>query len=920
MAVLPPPPLPRLLAAGLTSFLFLCASTPAAELVVNGSFEQVVHDFPAGWSPSDNTGRIAYALDPGIDGERSLGLEILSAGHTAEVFQQNLTLEPGRRYTLIFKARGTDIPGGILKVKIGHKPGVQLHLDAAIPVTPEWRESRLEFTTREGAGAEPSTLAFSFGPAGRLWLDHVILQSDAPASAATEVPRFHPRLPPTTAKNLIPNASFEAGADGWLSLAKPLGYGGNVAGLYGDIVGNEAYDGARAYRLILGAGRSPESYFDCWPPQHVVQHRLLIANRGWIEVEPQRPYTLSAWMRADRPGTKAVLQLVFNGDAREPLQTLSHEVVLSDQWERHTFTVTAPHSSVFVAVGPDVSASPDVVTTFWADALQLEAGETASDFVAGDEVELGFNSGRYGNVFHAGEPVAFDVAARNDRATSAAITVTCRLTDYWDREVVAPSLSLTLPPRSTTKHHLPLDLPPGFYRAYFSWQDGQRRHERRATFAVIEPYAHQDSPFGLNHAPTTAEAARQLKQAGITWMRDWSVNWEWAEPQPGQLSFAPIDPHIERLRAEGLNILSLLPSNPSTNWASEAPESVPANVWHRLAYAPKDPELLYDFVEKASAHYRGSVQHWEFLNEPLWVPDFCLPRKGGYTVETYLKLLKGAAAAIKRGNPDAVVLGGLAIQSEMPFGDEFVKAGGFDYIDIFNLHPYAGKRRPESFIPDLERIRSVMDNYAARKPIWATEAAYYGIDEFPFLPWQPPVNHFAANLLLPSERHAGDFLIRFSTIMLAYGVEKFFWHEPLSGDANNGILDIENLFLGPGGLPRKSFTAVSALANVLGPSPVFAGRWLFPETVSDRSTRGIYGYTFASGSQSVLVAWAASDDGGPLPDRWTLLVPDGAVARDIVGGALPSGPVVLSESPVYIVSNTLTPGELARRSGLQTVP
>src|SRR5690606_36959422 len=113
---------------------------------------------------------------------------------------------------------------------------------------------------------------------------------------------------------------------------------------------------------------------------------------------------------------------------------------------------------------------------------------------------------------------------------------------------------------------------------------------------------------------------------------------------------------------------------------------------------------LFDFVGDAAARYRPDVQYWEFLNEPLWVPDFCLPRKGGYTVKDYIALLKGASAAIHRANPRAKVVGGLSIQSEMPFGDEFIKAGGLDYVDILNLHPYAGKRIPETFIPDLVRI------------------------------------------------------------------------------------------------------------------------------------------------------------------------------------------------------------------------
>ena len=189
-----------------------------------------------------------------------------------------------------------------------------------------------------------------------------------------------------------------------------------------------------------------------------------------------------------------------------------------------------------------------------------------------------------------------------------------------------------------------------------------------------------------------------------------------------------------------MNVLSLLPSQPSTSWASEAPDSVSNQSWYRQAYAPKDLKLLFDFIAKAAAHFKGSVAYWEFLNEPLWVPDFCLPRKGGYTIDTYIALLKGAAAAIRSANPGAKILGGLAIQPEIVFGDEFIKAGGLDYVDIFNLHPYPNKRVPETFIPNMERIRRLMDEYSVRKTIWATETSYWGVDEFPYLPWQPPAD------------------------------------------------------------------------------------------------------------------------------------------------------------------------------------
>ena len=918
------------LTLGLLS-LIVAFAAQGEELVVNGSLEQMVHNFPAGWERTEDlSGRVTatWAMEEGAESAKSLKIDCTAIAPSVaapdmspvHVMQRGIALAAGQNYTLSFKAKGTGIADKAFSVWMldTGKPAAPPVFQAMVAVTTAWQECRFEFTPNADIPRTNSLLRFALVSTGTLWLDDVSLRGGAGvATDTTTVPKFQNRLGRLATKNLVPNASFECGSDGWLSLGQRLGFGGNVAGLYGHVESGEGSQGPHAFRLTLGLGVTPESYFDCFPPQHVVQHRLLTANRGWIEVEPGRFYTLSASMRSDRPGTKAVLQFNFNGDAHKEVQPLAKEVMLTEEWQRYSYTVVAPEDGVYVAVGPDVRNDlASDTTTFWADAIQLEAGEEATPFAPRESVELGFNSGRYGNVFAAGVPAVIDVTAHNTTGAPVNLAIGIRLTDYWDRPLSPQNVSLVVPAGGRIVRPLPLDLPPGFYRAHASWTTEGCEHSRTMQLAVVEPYPHADSPFGLNHGPTTAEACRQIKLAGVTWVRDWAVNWEWAEPQSGKLSFAPIDPHIERLHAAGMNILSLLPSNPSTSWASEAPDSVPNKDWYRLAYAPKDPKLLFDFVGKAAAHYKGSVAYWEFLNEPLWVPDFCLPTKGGYTTETYIALLKGAAAAIRSADPGAKIIGGLAIQSEIVLGDEFIKAGGLDSVDIFNLHPYAGTRIPETFIRDMERIRRVMDENGVRKPIWATEAAYYGIDEYPYLPWQPPLNHFAANRLLKNEQQAGDYIVRFSTIMLAHGVEKIFWHEPVVDDANRGITDIENLFIGPGGLPRKPYVAVAALANVLGPTPVPGGTWQAPKEVSERSTDNVHGYTFACGDHSVLIAWATGTEEAKEAEDWALTMPADASAQNITGAPLEGRTVALSESPVFITSKTHTAGELIRQCGL----
>lgn len=915
----------------LLGFLSSVVTSTGQELVINGSFEKIVHNFPAGWGRTDDTtGRTVatWSIDEGPASPHALKIDCSSLPKAsnspsivpADVFQKGIALLPGRKYVLTFKAKGAPANAVAATVGIGDATnGTPSLFTAAVTLTDSWAPYRFEFITPGKSVNASSVLWFTLNSEGTLWVDEVSLAGSGENLQAQAVPpEFQPRLAPGSHRNLVPNGSFESGTDGWRSLGDSLSFGGSIAGLYGAVEAGGACEGRRAFKLTLGPGATPESYFDCWPPAHVSQQRLLTANRGWIRVEPGRPYTLSAYMRSEQPGIKGVLQFNFNGDARTEPQRVAKEFALTDKWQRISYTVIAPAASVYIAVGPDArGASPEEKITVWTDAIQLEAGDAATAFVAYHPVELGFASERYGDVFTAGAPVTINLSASNETEHPVDLTVALRLTDYWDQDFLRKNLALQVPSAGDTVQPVSLDLPPGFYRAHFTWVCEGREYARTMPLTVINPYAHHDSPFGLNHGPTTLEACRQINQAGVTWIRDWSVNWQWAEPEPGALSFKDIDPQIARVRAAGMNILGLLPSNPSTNWASGAPDSVPAQLWYRLAYAPKDPELLNAFVSKAAARYKGSVTYWEFLNEPLWVPDFCLPQKGGYTVATYLALLKGAAAAIRSANPEAKIIGGLAIQSEMPLGDEFIKAGGLDYVDILNLHPYPGTRTPESFIPDMERINQVMEEHGTRKRIWATETGYYGIDEFPYLPWQPPVDDFATNRLLKSEQQCGDYLIRYSTILLAYGVDKIFWHEPIAGEANNAIRDAENVFIGPGGVPKKGYAAISALANVLGESPVFHRKWPVSKEISGRSTANVHGYAFASGDHSVLVAWAVA--GPDAPADWQIGCPEGAQAQSIIGAPLRRRQVTLSESPVYITSSSLKPEELAAQCELSLV-
>ncbi|MCC6487159.1 MAG: hypothetical protein IT364_06635 [Candidatus Hydrogenedentes bacterium] len=724
-------------------------------------------------------------------------------------------------------------------------------------------------------------------------------------SHASEHPRFEPRIEAGACKNLLRNASFECGDDAWSTLGAPTGWGGDLSGLYGRVASGNAWGGTNCLVIELGPGKTPQTCFDVWVPARVTQHAPLAANVGWMAVPRGQPLTLSAYLRSSVPGTKARFLFRFAGDALGRVQETASEVVVTTEWQRYSITQVALDEDVCIAVGPDMTSMPSVDAVFRIDAVQLETGLEATGFETREPLELGFSTSRYGNVYEAGEPSILTVYAHNRGDEEAITSLNLEWEDYFGAPLEPQTLSIRVPAGARVEEAWTLPVPGnGLYRARITWSAGGIEHSRPLKFAVIETYQHDDSPFGLNHPATTTRMSELLSRAGLRWVRNWSVNWQWVEPEPGKVSWDLPDTQLEFAATTGLKTLVVFP-NPSTNWASTARDSVSGALWHRMAYAPKEPGLLFEFIGAATKRYSDKCNYWEFLNEPLWVPDFCLPQSAGYTVPDYVSVLEGASKAIRAADPDGRIIAGLSIDPKSPLGDEFIAAGGLQWCDILNLHPYGGLTIPEDFIKDLERIQNLMDANGGPKPIWATETGYYAVDDKPWMPWVVPEGHFSAGLLLQSERVAAEYLVRHAVIHLAHGVEKLFYHEPLDGPVNIGRLDIENPFLSEEGVPKKTFVALSALANRLGPAPRYVCPASFPNAAA-QSGASLVGYAFQCEAKAVLVLWSP----GREVSLEGIVLEQGVIALDVVGNAL-SGMLVLTDSPLYLVSNSLTAKELA---------
>lgn len=824
-------------------------------------------------------------------------------------------IEPRTWYRVRVSLKGHGIPSGraILALRVADEHALML----SVQVDGTWTEVDKIFYVENASGTGIFTI--DGGSVGTLYVRDVSMQRiDEP------VFEYEHTLPHTDAKNLVPNASFEAGPTGWLTLSERTSWGPGLSGLYATLVEGDAAHGRRSMRIDLGPGISELTTFNMFPVEAKVQHRPLLANVGWIPVEPGRPYTLSAIMKSSVTGVPVTLLVryaspmgghwdIANDTYKVyPFPAYPRYQHLTTDWKRYSFTMVPKEPYAFVAVGADMSSMPDTVASVWVDAVQFESGQLVTPFGLRAPVEVGAHTDVFGNVFDRGADTTLHLTASNGGDSGATVNAQVRVLDFFDTPVSEHDLTLRLDAESGTSQSIDLGLEQtGYYTIQVAWS-GDVNTSTKLRAAVIDPYTDRDAIFGINHAPPTDLLCEQLRRIGHVWARDWSVNWQHLEPEPGKLSFGILDPHVKRVLDTGMQLMCQLPTFPSSDWASEAPQEAEqrwqphSRIWWRMAYAPKDMEAFAQFVGTVVNRYKDRVHAWEYLNEPLGhyitLPTGA-PSFANYTVDDYIRLLKVQYEAAKAADPRALMIGGLGAE---PLSlKEFIEKDGLDYVDVANIHIYPGHRRPEYFIEGMKDIQRWMSAKGRIKSMWMTECAYSASDTLPYQPyalgpmeWQPE--------LLRDEKELAAYSVRFITIMLAHGVEKIFYHYggASAADVNDGIEILQSPLLAHAGTPRKLYPAHNVLAHVLGSEPQAAGEL---DWAGDGIVNRPFAYSFATDAGAVAVVWAVSDDGNT---PFTLQLPEGAAARNIMGNPIDEAEIGIGETPIYLVSDSLTAEEL----------
>jgi hypothetical protein len=202
------------------------------------------------------------------------------------------------------------------------------------------------------------------------------------------------------------------------------------------------------------------------------------------------------------------------------------------------------------------------------------------------------------------------------------------------------------------------------------------------------PAAAADAPFqfgvgvhvGQNRNPLPA-TERALAQTGVSTFRD-EVFWHRIETKPGVLLFPDslkdLDQLVTDAQKQGRRPLLILDyGNPlyDDGGLIRSPEGIAAYV---------------RYVRFVVRYFRGRVDQFEIWNE--WnigsggTQEQKLARYG--SPQEYAALLRAAYTAIKVENPSAVVIGGAFAGYDYAWIDTFGRAGGFNSLDGFSIHPY----------------------------------------------------------------------------------------------------------------------------------------------------------------------------------------------------------------------------------------
>ncbi len=351
--------------------------------------------------------------------------------------------------------------------------------------------------------------------------------------------------------------------------------------------------------------------------------------------------------------------------------------------------------------------------------------------------------------------------------------------------------------------------------------------------------------------PDDGGSGPTVRGAGATWTRV-GVSWAGTETSPGVYQWTSADKRVSTAIGQGYKVVLTVMSNPT--WAA-ATSCGPLYPQHVATYA--------NFMKEVVARYSAApynLRYFELGNEPdnadaaghAWIGG-CWGKGPGQAAgaggDKYAALLKSAYPAMKAANPNALVaIGGLAYDAWVDEGgpfdryflDDFLAAGGGNYIDVINFHFYEAFSYKWGWVVGKEQDlqRKVRAATGKTKPIMLTELGS---------PSTKPAG--SGDPSVYSEDLQARYVIKGFTHSLAGGIYPILWFQgvdrPSSSDGYAYGLLRSNL------TPKPGFTAYRTFVTELGDASLAA-------EVTNVG-KDIEAYRFAAGTKAKTVIWRETE-------------------------------------------------------------
>ncbi|MBI4979206.1 MAG: hypothetical protein HZC28_17120 [Spirochaetes bacterium] len=748
-----------LLAIFMTSGLF----AQSGNLIINGDFETVENDAPAGWiiAPygSKNT-VLTSAAEGDIRGKASAHLKHERA--SAETGTKAIVLITkakvngiiaGTEYRFRFAARAP-VKDQQLRVYYYTDTSISPHYYKmkTITVSDAWDEYEFVLKLPLAEDWKDRALFMRFDiPYGEVYLDDVVLapNTDAPA---TEKKSAYASL---NRRNLFQNSSFEIGFEEY-ALTRGLYMRGRDANNNEPrqpvLDTAEKMHGNASLRLDNPDGDA-----------------MLFSSRD-IHITPGKEYTLSGWFKTDggiKVVSLSILSIISSG-ARKNATTWSE---VGGEWKRMSVTFTAAPNHEYYTLqigniaegyGKQPPPTRNQAGTMWIDGIQLTEGKSSKYEPDDFEIGLALTTNRY-YAYTPDEPYMVSFRALNNTSSDTEVKFRYTIEDCYFNKTVRTGETAVMTLAGNSTGTIAAEINPKRYGLFVlnyelvNAKTGVVLDAYSFDYAVIGNIMAAPAPKGFTtggqmnfranwfaqswatqptlvyYGATIDETYDFIANVGDRWFRCWDFGWGHNEVNEGNYEWQVLDRQIEELTKRGMRIVA---SFDTLIVDEKNPQSIYAHVpkWAQERYGVTDTkgtmkcrvsvppvEIWARYFTECVKRYKGKVRAYEIFNEPnLWLSP-----------ELYTQYLKTACSIVRANDPDAKVIGFCATGdlggNLLKFVKECMNLGANDYFDAMSFHPYDSRLDSSSYPAEkaIAGIKQLLtDVGAGKKDIWNSELFY----------------------------------------------------------------------------------------------------------------------------------------------------------------------------------------------------